>query len=184
LSEKFSVLKTLERKTKYPNMQALYITANNFARDESTAFGANDEADTSHVELSAGKKIYCTVCNIVNHISAGCFEPGGGRSHWTSAERKQFFDKKLERKDGRSEYRKRDRDEDDSEDSHSHPKTKRKMSKHYDSLIKNYRKNIANQASHIKALTSKRKKTQREREEDPSDPCGSSGPEPRVRRRV
>jgi hypothetical protein len=55
-----------------------------------------------------------------------------------NARRKQFFDKKFERKDGRSEYRKaRDRDDGDSEDSHSHPKTKRKMSKHCDSLIRN-----------------------------------------------
>jgi hypothetical protein len=40
LSEKKSVLKTPERKPKSPNIQALYITANNFAREESTAFGA------------------------------------------------------------------------------------------------------------------------------------------------
>jgi hypothetical protein len=83
-------------------------------------------------------------------------------SHWTSAERKQFFDKKFERKDGRSEYRKRDRNDDDSEDSHSHPKTKRKMSKHYDSLIKNCRKKTANQASHIRALTSKLRRGRRQ----------------------
>jgi hypothetical protein len=34
-------------------MQALYSTVNNFAREESITFGADDEADTSHVALPA-----------------------------------------------------------------------------------------------------------------------------------
>jgi hypothetical protein len=53
LSEKFSVLKALERKTKSPNMQALYSTANNFARAESTAFGASDEINSSFLHFGA-----------------------------------------------------------------------------------------------------------------------------------
>lgn len=191
LHERFMVLKTFERKTPSADLRSLFSTINSFARAEGIESKDSDEANTSHIALSArGDTQNCSVCGKQGHAKAECFHNGGGRGHWTKEARNDFFEQKFEKKmskkkgygsrrDDRqrgNKHRSRDDDSDDPDASSSNKRQRqgRQDPSEYKRISEKYYDKVKRQAMQIRQLTRKYKAITKDKHKDSSDSSESS----------